>query len=155
MKPIGLQLYTVRESLGESKESFYSTIKKVAKWGYKGVEGGIGAHGIPPKDYKKLLDDLGMKMISGPGVARDLSNIDKISEYREIFGFDYLMDGFGWDDFKTQDSIKNVCDQVNARTEALKPSGAKLALHNHWWEFEEIDGKLGIDYVRGLSGCDV
>ena len=69
IKPVALQLYTLRERLDESKESFMATMKQVADIGYKGVEGGQGnaaAFGLSVADYKSLLDDLGLQAVSGP-----------------------------------------------------------------------------------------
>ncbi|MDP7254477.1 MAG: sugar phosphate isomerase/epimerase [Planctomycetota bacterium] len=153
LKPVALQLYTLRERLGESKESFLATMKKVADIGYKGVEGGQGnaaAFGISVTEYKELLDDLGLQPVSGPGPQPGLSNIDELAETCGIFGVDVLMGGFGRDQFKDLDTIKATAETANRMVEAVKPHGLQLALHNHWWEFERVDGRIAQEYMAEL-----
>ncbi len=153
LKPIGLQLYSLRELLGESKESFLSTMKQVSETGFVGVEGGLGEakkFGMTAEQYKELLDKLGMKMITGPGPKHDLSNIEEIAQLRKIFGFKYLFSGFGWDEFKTMDGIRKTAELINRMTAAIKPHGLKLSLHNHFWEFDKINGRIAQEYIAEL-----
>lgn len=153
MKPIGLQLYTLRERLGESKESFLSTMKRVAEIGYVGVEGGLGEalkFGMTAEQYKDLLDKLGLTLITGPGPKHDLSNVEEIARLQKIFGFKYLFGGFGWDEFRTMESIRKTADLINRMTAAIKPHGLKLTLHNHFWEFDRIDGRIAMEYIAEL-----
>ncbi len=153
MKPIGLQLYTVRELLGESKESFMSTMKHVSEIGFLGVEGGLGEakkYGMTPGQYKELLDKLGLKMITGPGPKADLSNVEEIAMLSKLFGFKQLFGGFGWDEFKTMDSIKKTAELVNRMTAAVKPHSLELCLHNHFYEFDRVNGRIAMEYIAEL-----
>ena len=50
-KPIALQLYSVRE---QAEKDFIGTLKRVAKIGYKGVEGS-GFYGLAPKEALKIV----------------------------------------------------------------------------------------------------
>ena len=153
IKPVALQLYTLRERLDESKESFMATMKQVADIGYKGVEGGQGnaaAFGLSVADYKSLLDDLGLQAVSGPAPNAELSNIDELVETCSILGVDVLMGGFGRDQFKDLDTIKETAENANQMVDALTPHGLKLALHNHWWEFEKVDGRIVQEYMAEL-----
>ena len=127
MKPIGLQLYTLRERLGESKESFLSTMKRVAEIGYVGVEGGLGEarkFGMTTEQYEGFLDELGLEMITGPGPKPDLSNLDEIVQLKKLFGFKYLFGGFGWDEFKTMESIRRTADLVRPMKSSSGRSGS-------------------------------
>ena len=64
-KPIGIQLFTLRERMGQSKDDFVAVLKDVADWGFKGIEGGApDAHGITTAEYKAIADDLGLAMIA-------------------------------------------------------------------------------------------
>ena len=60
MKPIGVQLYSLREKVGYD---FVSVLKRVAEIGYKYVEP-AGLWNVRPSEFKKVLDDLGLKMVS-------------------------------------------------------------------------------------------
>jgi sugar phosphate isomerase/epimerase len=63
---VGLQLYSVREDM---KSDPAGSLKKVAGMGYKVVEHAGYAdrkfYGFTPSEFKKMLEDLGMKMYSG------------------------------------------------------------------------------------------
>ena len=63
---VGLQLYSVREDMKSDPEG---SLKKVAGMGYKVVEHAGYAdrkfYGFTPSEFKKMLEDLGMKMYSG------------------------------------------------------------------------------------------
>ncbi|MFD1140594.1 sugar phosphate isomerase/epimerase family protein [Larkinella insperata] len=60
--PIGLQLYTLTKLMAEDAKG---TLQKVAAIGYKEIEtaGGLkeGYYGFKPKEFKALVEDLGMK----------------------------------------------------------------------------------------------
>jgi len=63
---VGLQLYSVRDDM---KSDPKGTLKKLADMGYKVVEhagyDNRKFYGFEPKEFKKILEDLGMKMYSG------------------------------------------------------------------------------------------
>src|SRR5690242_15225677 len=62
----GIQLYSVRDDM---KKDPSGTLKQLASMGYKYVEHANYVdgkfYGYAPVDFKKLLDDLGLKMYSG------------------------------------------------------------------------------------------
>src|SRR5262245_49267436 len=68
----GLQLYTVRDDM---KKSPMETLKQVASFGYKHVEHANYVdrkfYGWSPKEFRKILDDLGLKMPSGQTVSSE------------------------------------------------------------------------------------
>src|ERR1700759_3230128 len=63
---IGIQLYSVRDAMGKDPSG---SLKKIADMGYVYVEHAnyVGGkfYGYAPKDFKALLDSLGLKMHSG------------------------------------------------------------------------------------------
>ena len=62
MKPIGLQLYSLRE-FAKTKEDFANVVRRVADIGYKVVEP-AGLHDFAPAEFRAFLDDLGLEMFS-------------------------------------------------------------------------------------------
>ena len=58
--------------------------------------------------------------------------------------------GFGAEDFADLDAVKRTADTVNGLIEALSPHGVDLFLHNHWWEFAVIEGRLGYHWLAEL-----
>ncbi|HYK46603.1 MAG TPA: sugar phosphate isomerase/epimerase, partial [Parafilimonas sp.] len=63
---VGIQLYSVRDDL---KKDPAGTLKKIAALGYTHVEHAgyenRKFYGYPPNEFKRLLSDLGLKMLSG------------------------------------------------------------------------------------------
>src|SRR5215218_908804 len=57
---IGLQLYSLRN---EFKKDVPGTLAKIKEWKIKQIEGG-GTYGLPMDDYKKLLQQNNLQMVS-------------------------------------------------------------------------------------------
>ncbi|HYI77966.1 MAG TPA: sugar phosphate isomerase/epimerase, partial [Chryseolinea sp.] len=57
---IGLQLYSLREQF---KKDVPGTLQQINKWGIKEIEGG-GTYGLPLEEYKKMLADNKLTMVS-------------------------------------------------------------------------------------------
>ena len=60
MKPISVQLYSLRE---ESQEDFDGVLERLAAIGYKGVEP-FALFGKTPEAFKRQVEDLGMAISS-------------------------------------------------------------------------------------------
>ena len=62
---VGLQLYTIRDAMAADT---LGTLKKVSEMGYKNVElagySGGKFYGFTAKEFKKIISDLGMDVIS-------------------------------------------------------------------------------------------
>ena len=139
MLPLGVQLYSLR-TLAE--KDFPAVLKKVADIGYKLVEP-AGFWDIKPSEFKKMLDDLGLGIISSHSPwARSKGNLGESMEIASILGLDKIVCGYGAPDFKDLDSIKRTADNTNMMQEILAKNGFTLFQHNHDFEFQRIDGKL-------------
>lgn len=141
MKPISLQLYTLREM---AQNDFIDVIKKVADIGYKGVEP-AGLFGNDPAEIKRIVEDLGMIVSSNhqPWPSRD--NLNEVVDVAAGLGTQTVICGWGRDDFVDMDTIKKTADITNFIVEKLNAEGLAVALHNHAFEFETIDGRLKYD----------
>jgi sugar phosphate isomerase/epimerase len=145
--PVSVQLYSLRE---QCAKDFVGVLKQVAAMGYQGVEP-AGFFGLRLREAKSIIKDLGMVMSSS---HRPWCTPDSISEAVEIagvLGLKMLCAGFGPNDFKGMDEIKRAADKANAMCAGLKKHGLSLFLHNHWWEYAEINGRLGIDHLAELA----
>lgn len=142
--PIALQLYTLRDAIADD---FAGTIRKVAEIGFAGVET-AGAFGSGVKDAAALFSELGLKVA---GAHSPLPVGDKKNEVLDTLG------ALGckkvvcpWLDpsrFATQDAIKAVCDDLNAAGEVAAENGLTLLYHNHWFEYETVDGQPAYKYL--------
>lgn len=140
-KELGVQLYSLRDM---AKDDFPGVLKFVAEVGYKAVEP-AGFFGYEPKEVKKMIDDLGLKMYTthSPWACRGPAS--EVIDIAGELGVSKVACGFGPDDFKDLDSIKRTADLVNENIAELKKAGLTLFQHNHSWEFERIDGRLKYD----------
>lgn len=161
---IGLQLYTLRNDIDIDA---LSTIKAVAKQGYKIVEGYANKKGhffgYQPNEFASILKDLGLKMpsthiITGrkqPEVKGSMYNgWEKMIEDSKIVGCDYLV--CPWihpEEYKTLDEVYELCDFFNTKAEQAQKAGLKFAYHNHEFEFRnEFIGKKVYEIL--LERCD-
>jgi sugar phosphate isomerase/epimerase len=87
-KQIGLELYTVRDNMVDAK-SYISTLEKVAGLGYKEVEPAGGYAGLEPKDFRALLDRLGLSMPSTHSGATEGPDLEKQLDGFQTMGIKY------------------------------------------------------------------
>ena len=88
-KQMGLELYTVRDLMADQK-SYISTLEKVAAMGYKEIEPAGGYAGLEPKDFRALLDRLGLTMPSThSGASGTGADLEKQLEGFQIMGMKY------------------------------------------------------------------
>jgi hypothetical protein len=146
-KNIGIQLYSVRD---EMRKDPLGTLKKVAEMGYKNVEHANYVngkfYGYEPKEFRKVLDDLGLSMPSGHTVMggqhwdaakNDFTDVwKKTVEDAALLGQKYVVSP--WLDVslrKNFDDCKRFMEVFNKSGELCKKSGMKFGYHNHDFEF--------------------
>jgi sugar phosphate isomerase/epimerase len=87
-RQIGLELYTVRDTMLDQK-SYISTLEKVAAIGYKEVEPAGGYADLAPKDFRALLDRLGLSMPSTHSGATEGPDLEKQLDGFQMMGIKY------------------------------------------------------------------
>ncbi|MBU0716066.1 MAG: sugar phosphate isomerase/epimerase [Verrucomicrobia bacterium] len=147
MKPISLQLYTLRE---EAKTDFVGVLKRVAAIGYKGVEP-AGLHEIEPKEFKRIVKDLGMVISSTHSPWARADNLPETIAVLGELGVTSIAAGFGENEFKDLNAIKATAEMVEKMDQTLRAAGITMAIHNHWWEFEKLDGRLKFEIFAELA----
>lgn len=147
MKPIALQLYTLRE---QAKTDFHAVLKRVAQIGYKGVEP-AGFYNLTPQQFRKEVEDLGMTICSSHGPWAKPDNLPQVVETCGTLGLDLAATGFGRNEFATLDAIKKTAEMVNGMCDTLAKSGLRLFLHNHDHEFAMIEGRIAYDWFAELA----
>jgi sugar phosphate isomerase/epimerase len=145
--PVGLELYSVRNGL---KQDLEGTVRAVAQMGYQCVEfyAPYFEWTEPQtKQYRKLLDDLGIKCYSTHNDATYLSP-DKIERARDmnlILGCKYVVVAHA--DPAADGSWKPVADLLNSAAEKLGPAGLKVGYHNHQAEWAGSAGQRPMDFL--------
>jgi sugar phosphate isomerase/epimerase len=159
-KLLGLQLYCVRE---EMKKDPLGTLKQLAEMGYKNVEHANYVdrkfYGYSATEFKKVLDDLGLKMPSGHTVMGKKHWDDAKNDFTDAWkytvddaatlGQQFVISPSLEKDLRsTSDALKKQMDIFNKSGELCKKSGMKFGYHNHDFEFsEKVDGKTVYDII--------
>ncbi|MDP2335229.1 MAG: sugar phosphate isomerase/epimerase family protein [Bacteroidota bacterium] len=157
---IGIQLYSVRDDM---KKDPVGTLTQLAKIGYKHVEHANYIdrkfYGYSAKEFKKVLDDLGLKMPCGHTVMgknhwdagkKDFTDAWKYTvEDAAFMGQKYVISPWMDESMrKTYDDMVRYLDVFNLSGELCQKSGMKFGYHNHWAEFsEQLNGMKLFDIM--------
>jgi sugar phosphate isomerase/epimerase len=162
---VGIQLYSVRDDM---KKDPLATLKLVAKAGYKVVEHANYVdrkfYGYAAKDFKKVLDDLGLSMPSGHTVMgkqhwddtkKDFTDSWKYTiEDAAVVGQQFVISPWLDESLRrTLDDLKRYMEVFNKSGELCKKSGMKFGYHNHDFEFSQKFGEVSV-YDAILSNTD-
>lgn len=136
----GLQLYTLRDVLPNNTKD---VLTQVASFGYKQIEGYEGPKGLfwgmTNTEFKKLMDDLGMKFVSSHcNINEDFER--KAAQAAEI-GMKYLICPYLGPQ-KTADDFKKFAETFNQRGETCRKNGIRFGYHNHDYGFVPVDGQM-------------
>jgi sugar phosphate isomerase/epimerase len=145
-KPIGLQLYTLRDEL---EKDVPGTIKKVAAIGYREVET-YDLYGMPASQFAKLLNDNGLTAPSGHYMLKDIrTHWEKsIGEARDL-GLKYMVNAIlEPEDRKSFDDYKQLVDVFNKAAEQTHQAGIQFCYHNHNFEFKKYGQTTAYDYLH-------
>lgn len=167
VKNVGIQLYSLRDVIQKDTKNVMTAL---AKFGYKEIESyGIDSgnfHGIAAKEFKKMVEDLGMKLISAhamPGRLADKSVKESIDVFAPKWkatvetanqaGLKYITVPYMEDNFRQSlDDYKQSVEALNKLGEYASSQGLKCTYHNHAFEFEQKEGQDL--YEMMLTGCD-
>jgi sugar phosphate isomerase/epimerase len=157
---VGVQLYSVRDDM---KKDPLGTLKQIAAIGYKYVEHanyvGRKFYGYTPSEFKKVLDDLGLKMPSGHTVMGprhwDTAKNDFTDEWKytvddaAIVGQQFVISpSLDKTTRSTKADLMKFMEIFNKSGELCKKSGMKFGYHNHDFEFsEKLDGETMYDII--------
>ena len=145
LKNFGLQLWSVRDDMGKDPKG---VLKQLASYGYNQIESFEGTKGIfwgmSHTEFKKYMDDLGMKIISSHcDITKDFEK--KAAEAAEI-GMKYLICPYKGPQ-KDIDAFKKFADEFNQKGEICKKNGIRFAYHNHDYSFVNMNGEMGQDVM--------
>lgn len=138
MKPISIQLYTLREA---SQKDFAGVLKRVAAIGYKGVEP-AGLYNYTPGEFRRVVEELGMVISSTHSPWAKPDNLAATIDMCGELGVDMVAGGWGRDEFKDLSAIQKTAEMAAGMEETLSKAGITLTIHNHNWEFEKLDGRI-------------
>ena len=153
-KDFGLQLYTLRDVIASDPENI---LTQIASFGYKQIESydheQLGMFmGMKNTEFKKLMDDLDMKLISSHyGIDKDW---EKGAAEAAAIGMEYLI--VPWlGPQPSLDDYKKAAENFNRLGALCKKNGIRFAYHNHEYTFKQIDGQYPQDVLMQNTDKDL
>jgi sugar phosphate isomerase/epimerase len=156
----GLQLYSVRDDMAKDPAG---SLKALAAMGYVYVEHASYTdrkfYGYTASEFRKILDDLGLKMISGHTVmapqhwdetGKDFTDSWKYTiEDAAIMGQKYIISPWMDESMrKTYDDLLHWMDIFNNCGRLCQKQGMKFGYHNHDFEFsQQLNGDKVFDIM--------
>lgn len=143
--PIALQLYSVRDALSQD---FEGVIRQVAAMGYVGVETYRGMKWAAA-EAARLFEDLGLT-VCGAHLPLPLGEQQaEVLDLAAALGTPSIVSpNIGRERYDSLDGVRWACDQFNAAHEVATAHGFRFGVHNHWWEFNRVDGRVAFDILR-------
>lgn len=157
---LGIQLYSVRDDM---KKAPADTLRQLSAMGYRHVEHANYIdrkfYGYTAIEFKKLLEGLGMQMLSGHTVfgknhwdaaKKDFTDTWKYTvEDAAAVGQQYVISPWLDESYrKNADDLKHYMAIFNKCGELCKRSGMKFGYHNHDFEFSQVlDGMRVYDII--------
>jgi|CZKL01.1.fsa_nt_gi sugar phosphate isomerase/epimerase len=155
-KPIGLQLYSVRNLL---PKDFDGTLHQLSAAGYKEVEA-AGYFNKTAAEFKHSMDQAGLRCVSTHHpLAMLRPQLDALIEYGHTLGLDYMIcssaGGVHRDPSAkgelTLDDWRYVAGEYNKIGEKVKAAGMTFGIHNHTPEFANEGGIVVYDELLKLT----
>ncbi|MDO4274556.1 MAG: sugar phosphate isomerase/epimerase [Eubacteriales bacterium] len=157
---VGLQVYTVRKHL---KEDPRKTLEQVVNSGYKYIEfanhnaekdTGIG-FGYSLEEMQKIVKDLGITVVGAHvmttqqqaehDIYSDLDYFKKIVDFYVGLGAKFISNPQEF--FPDLDTLKRRCEVYNKLGELCKENGLRYLYHNHWNEYQLMEGETIFDHL--------
>src|SRR2546425_7440011 len=143
--PVGLQLYSLRN---EFATNVPTALQKVRSYGFKYVET-AGNYNLKPAEFKKLLDEHGLKAISGHfPYERFRDDSEGLAREAKTHGLQFA--GCPWIPHEKTFNEKECRDAIavfNRAGEALAKRGLKFFYHCHGYEFQPHSGGTLLDLL--------
>jgi sugar phosphate isomerase/epimerase len=145
---IGLQLYTIRDAMGTDPRG---SLKRISDIGIKYLELASYAngkfYGFEPLEFKKIVSDLGMEIISShtqvEALGITLDNATKMAEDHAKIGVKYCIQPWVVEEARTTlDSYKKMAAEWNKVGGIMKEHKIQFGYHNHNFEFDKVEGKI-------------
>lgn len=145
VKPIGLQLYSVRRLM---QDDVGRTLQQVAAAGYAEVET-AGYFGLSPREFRRLLDLAGLAAPSAHVPIEAVGDqLPATLDAAATIGHTYLVvPSVPAAMRESQDTWRAVAARLNAAATIAAAHGITIGYHNHDVEFTPLDDVLPYDIL--------
>jgi sugar phosphate isomerase/epimerase len=155
---IGLQLYTVRDKINQDLDG---TLNRLAEIGYNSLEAAGYSlsdgtfYGMSPKAFSDKVRDLGMPLDSSHTVFEP-NDAEKVFADAADAGCAYVIHPYLPEEFRQNiDGYKETAEKFNLMGEIGKKHGIRFGYHNHAFEYEEMNGQIGMDVLIAETDPDL
>jgi sugar phosphate isomerase/epimerase len=152
--PIGTQLWCVRKQLATD---IPGTLNALSAIGYDGVEL-ENAFGRPGAEWRKRLDAARLKACGFHHTLAELQG-EKLAatvEFNQAIGnSNLIIRSLAPDVYKSGDLLKKTADAVNEAAERVRPQKMRVGYHNHFTDFNRIDGEYWWNLFADRTTKDV
>ncbi|GAS98309.1 uncharacterized protein RMCC_5274 [Mycolicibacterium canariasense] len=144
---IGLQLYSVRTSLADSTPK---TLQRISELGYHYLEAanhsaatddGIG-FGVSAPELRTMFSDLGLHIVGAHVSPLQLDRLPAILDYQLEIGCRQIGNDIEFYPRGDRDHLLRRIDFFNRVGQLCAERGMRFYYHNHYQEFQRIDGEL-------------
>jgi len=158
----GLQLYTLRNDIGQNGENLESVLKAVADAGYQNIEAAGYSngtyYGLTPAEFREVLKKYNLNPISSHQGTITFENAEQELADAIAVGFKYIVipvPPMGMFTFNPETQTigmkggaKELTEVINTLGEQAHQAGIELLYHNHHFEFTTDDEGIKIyDYL--------
>ncbi|MFV0623417.1 sugar phosphate isomerase/epimerase family protein [Sphingomonas sp. ac-8] len=152
VRPIGLQLYTLRTLFAADP---VATLEQVARIGYREVEyGGGGYEAMDPAELRRTMDRVGLRAPAVHLGYEALSErFDRSVAMAKTLGADTVVLPYAEDRYRTEEGWRALVAGMNRIAARLADQGLGFAYHNHDFEFTTRPGGISL-YDRLIRDAD-
>lgn len=165
-KEFGVQLYSVRELIGDSTkyaDNHVQVLAKLAELGYSSVEAANynngKFYGVSPEQFKADVEAAGLKVLSSHSYKNLTNEEYESGDFSESLawwdgciaahkaaGMKYIVAPSARVP-ESKAGLKVFCDYLNAIGKKCNEAGIKFGYHNHSQEFRQIEDVVMYDYM--------
>ena len=151
--PVAYQIYSARD---EASKDLLSVLKALSVMGYNGVEF-AGFYGHSAEEVKAMLEETGLKAVSSH-VQPSLIEADMygVISYHRAIGCEYI--AVPYLDEATRPGAAGFAKKLRmiyTFGRLCKEAGIQLLYHNHDFEFIQLSGIYGLDFLYEAIPADL
>jgi sugar phosphate isomerase/epimerase len=145
-KIAGAQLYTIRD-YAKTPEAINESLKKIKEIGYTTVQAsGLGP--IPAEELAAMARSHDLQIvITHTPYTRFVEDLDEVIKDHHTLGCGIAGIGGLPEQFRNAEGYAAFAKTFMAIADELGKNGLKFSYHNHHFEFQKFDGKLGMDIL--------
>ncbi|KUO83762.1 MAG: hypothetical protein AT709_07170 [Caldivirga sp. MG_3] len=151
---VGLQLYSLRDDMPKDP---FGTVREVAEAGFDGVEF-AGFYGKSALEWREFLDKVGLEVAGAHiGVNGFIGEeLNKTIEYnRLLWNRNLIIPGVPEEWRRGRAGWLRFAGMLNDWSRILGGFGMRIGYHNHWLEFQPVEGELPFHLVFSNTNSGV